>query len=532
MKPNKRKPARFIFRDLARRINKLKKEKGAEWVKHLNEKDFNYLVALTDKEIPDGYVDVKFKDDEGHIKIFRVSKIDLKGRKTLEGYKGKKIDLRLTPQVVIKDITITDIKKPPGKLYSTKDKKQVTLFPNQFDNGQTFGISRGFSDKYKKLIEEITPETAEESYKRNKKVFRIKDSPLALRVIDEKNKIQTASQFYQALERIKSGKVLQTLLALWAYSNRQGNFFFRGIKLNKIMETVLKKPKSGYFGQRDRKEFSEAINHLRDFEIYLDQYITDTDDRGRKKTMIKRDFYKLIDLIGAVYAKRIKDVKDGQGNIIYKKGTADESVIVRIYGELLPRFNKGIMRGRLYSRGLLELDANKDETAILLGFKLLTRFDQIRQGKTGKDQVADNRLYIKVDRKTLIGWAGYTKSDATSKWIASQYLKKTLDKLVDVKCLRSYAPETITIDDALQITLYPHPIALKLPDRSGAYLPLYGKPSQSWDTLPLPQRKEAYIKWAIGIGKTPQQARSMWYYRLKKDQARQDRGDRTGQTGQ
>ena len=156
-------------------------------------------------------------------------------------------------------------------------------------------------------------------------------------------------QFYTALEKIKSGKVLQTLLALWSYSNRQGSFIFSGVRLSKIMETVLKKPKSGAYSQTEKRAFTEAVHRLRDFEIYLDQEITDTDDKGKRKKVIKRDFYRLIDLVGATYAKRKKDVLDPDtGEVTVAKGTADESVVIKLYGELLPKFNKGIMRGRLF----------------------------------------------------------------------------------------------------------------------------------------------------------------------------------------
>ncbi len=348
------------------------------------------------------------------------------------------------------------------KYYSADNAiKQQSLFSNLIDTERAFGISRELSDNLKRLTEEITPETAKESYKYTGKTFQKGD--LALRVIDDKQEIQTAEQFYNALDRIKSGKVLQTFIALWYYGNKQGRFVFSGTRLSKVMRTIFK-TKNGYFTQPQKRDFTEVIHRLRDFEIYLDQTITDTDDRGRKQKVIKRDFYKLIDLTGATYAKRKQDLIDAEtGKVIFKKGEADRSVIIKLFGELLPRFNKGIMRGRPYSIGLLELDANKDGRAILLGFKLLTRFDQLRQGARGQDLVSDNRLYIKLDRKTLIEWAGYTKTDLEDKWIANQYLIRTLNKLVEIKCLRDYEPKKLTTADDLKIMLYPSAIALKPP---------------------------------------------------------------------
>lgn len=357
--------------------------------------------------------------------------------------------------------------------------KQMTLFNNPIDIKRAFGMSREFTDNLKRLTDEITPEQAKESFKYDGKTFKGKKGDLALRVIDDKQEIQTAEQFYNALARIKSGKVLQTLLALWNYGNQQGSFVFSGTRLNKVMRTLLK-TKTGNYSQEQKRAFTEAIHRLRDFEIYLDQTITDTDEKGRKQKVIKRDFYKLIDLVGATYAKRNKDIKDPEtGRVIRAKGTADESVIIKIYGELLPKFNKGIMRGRLYSRGLLELDANKDERAILLGFKLLTRFDQLRQGAKGKDLVIDDNLYIKTDRKTLIEWADYTKTDLEDKWTANRYLERTLNRLKDINCLRDYEPKKLTTDDDLKITLYPSAIALKPPAKDDQTLKIEAPTDQT-----------------------------------------------------
>jgi len=342
-----------------------------------------------------------------------------------------------------------------------KETKQLQLFPNPINNDQAFAITREVADKLKGIMDEITPEAAEASYKYKGTTFEAEKKGLALRVKDGKQEIRTFEQFYDALSRIKNGKVLQTFLALWNYANMQGGFVFSGTRLTEIMRTVLK-TKTGYFSQSEKRDFTEAIYQLRDLEILLDQTITDTDARGRKQKVIKRDFYKLIDLKGATYAKRKRDVVDPKtGEVIYKKGTADDSVIIKLYGELSPGYNKGIMRGRLYSKGLLELDANKDERAIILGFKLSTRFDQLRMGKSGKDKVSDDKLFIRLDRKTLIEEAGYTKTDLEDKWLASQYLKKTLDKLVEVNCLRDYEPKDITTADDLKIILYPSEIALK-----------------------------------------------------------------------
>jgi len=343
----------------------------------------------------------------------------------------------------------------------TRESQQMSfrLFNNIINDKRAFGINRGFADNFKKIQDEITPERAKENFDRHGKTFKTKDNKTALSIIDEKEEILTAEQFYQSLEKIKRGKTLQTLLALWNYANEHGSFYFNGIRLNDLMKTVLKAPKTGYFDKLSKQRFTDAIHTLQNFTIYLDSNIRDTDDTGKKKRMVKREFYNLINLKGAVYGRVGKDIKNKSGEIVLKKGDVDDRVIVKIFGELLPSFNKGIMRGRLYSRGLLELDANKDERAILLGFKLLTRFDQLRMGAKGQDLVSDDKLYIKINRKTLIQWAGYEQTDSQDKWRANNYLIKILNKLVEVKCLRNFEPKELTTNDELQIYLYPHPLA-------------------------------------------------------------------------
>ena len=60
--------------------------------------------------------------------------------------------------------------------------------------------------------------------------------------------------------------------------------------------------------------------------------------------------------------------------------------------------------------------------------------------------------------------ADYKQTDETDKWVANQHLTKTLNKLIEIKCLRDYQPRKLTTKDDLQIILYPHPIAIKLPE--------------------------------------------------------------------
>lgn len=332
------------------------------------------------------------------------------------------------------------------------------LFSNPM-GGDTFGMSRRLADNFTRLQTEVTLDKVKAGYRYNGKTFTTGDGEkkLSLRITDTGQHITTAEDFHKALLKIKSGKTLQTLLALWAFANQQGDFRFNGTRLSEIMETVLKRPTTGYFNQKEKRDFTAVIHTLRDLEIWLDENVQEVDDRGKKKDMVRRDYYRLVDIKGAVYAK------DKEGNV-------DDSVIVKLYGELLPNFNKGIMRGRLYSRGLLWLDANKDERAILLGYKLQTRIDQIRQGKRGDtNAVSEEKLYIDTTRKQLIEWGDYTKTEQINPTEANKQLTNTLQKLIEANVLRDYTPKKITTDNSLRIRLWPHPLVetLGLPEGEG-----------------------------------------------------------------
>jgi hypothetical protein len=327
-----------------------------------------------------------------------------------------------------------------------------SLFSNPIEQEDVFGISRAFSDKYNSLTKEITPESVKYSFLTNGgRCFKDKNDKIGLRISKE---IKTAEQLYVELEKIKKGKIIKTLLGLWFHAKEIGSFVFRDVRLTELMTLVLKPDKNGYFSQEQKRDFTEAIYILRGFEIYLDNPVTEKDKNGKQKRMVKRDYFRLIDLTSAVYATK-------------RDGTADDSVIVKLNGELLPRFNKAIMRGRLYGIGLLELDANKDENALLLGFNLSTRFDQLRQGKKGKHSNYDDRLFIKMDRKKLIELTGYDKTDSANKAMASRCLEKTLNKLIQIKCIKNYSPCRIGTDDNIKISIQAFPLNPEMNDFLG-----------------------------------------------------------------
>ena len=347
----------------------------------------------------------------------------------------------------------------PNKLELIPAPKQPSLFPNEI-SFEHFGIVRALADEFNRAVKAITPERARESYRFTQNIFKFKegDKETSIRLIDKEKKIKDADQFSKELLKLKDAKTIKTLAGLSAYANQQGSFIFKGVRISDILELMnIKKPKAGYT-QGQRKELTAIINFLRDIEITLDHEIKDKDEKtGKVKSQVKREYFKFLELVGTTHAKRIKEVKDEQGNIIFKKGDIDDSVIIKLFGELLPKLNKGIMRGRLYNKGFLQLDANRDNRAILLGFWLQTRFDQLRHagGADKSKQKPESHIVIRIDRGELIERADYIETDKENKSRASGFLKNTLDKLIEVKILSRYEPKEITTDDSQFISLYP-----------------------------------------------------------------------------
>lgn len=313
---------------------------------------------------------------------------------------------------------------------------QGGLYPNLINPKEEFGVTREFADKFSQAINVINLETAQKNYSPTAVNPTIRDDKVAVR-LRQREQITNANDFYKAFSQLTSPNVIQTTLALWYYATSKGSFHFHGVRLSKIMETVLRN-KTGYFTQEQKRGFTKNIHTIRNFEIELNKPIIDKDDRGRKRKMIKREYVRLLDITGAIYAKK-------------ENGEVDDSVIVKLYGELLPNFNKGAIRARVYPKQILSLDANKDGTAIKLGYLFSTRFSQLQTDQR------DNEVVIRLKRKTLIKWAGYEQTDNKDKWTASKILTKSLNKLVKNKIIRQFNPNQIPTDDDAIICFYSYP---------------------------------------------------------------------------
>jgi hypothetical protein len=210
---------------------------------------------------------------------------------------------------------------------------------------------------------------------------------------------------------------LQHYCALWNYATKFLNSFrFSYVKIDDVLTTFLKKPEDGYFRKTTRENFTKSIRTLQKMKI-----------RVPVKTKGGKSSAQFINVPLLNFELSIEN----------KSG----SVMLSLIGELLGS-NKFNNRGRVFPEGIFSLDSRMEGERISLAFKLATRFDQL------------NHKPITWDRKKLIKHAGLEKSNATDKHNASLYLKKTLERLKEIKCILDYKEKNITNDDSQQITIY------------------------------------------------------------------------------
>ena len=344
--------------------------------------------------------------------------------------------------------------RPPGV--------QLTLFPNVIPEGR-FGIVAPFADRFKALADEITPESAAADYAASSRtgrapIFTAKgkgktgQDTWALQLTgagrpSQPIPIDTPDQAYSEIEKLRSPAVVKGVLTLWNCANERQSFSFRGTRLNDIMRAGGYKPSStGYYTQDQKREFTDTLYTLQNWRIYIDRDTKDTDDSGHRRDMVERRFFSLLEIERAIYAKR-------------RDGTTDDSVIVRLYGELLPRLNKALERGRPYPKTLLTLDARRDGGALLLGFKLSTRIDQLRQSNRAEP------LALNWTLEKLITFAGRANDYPHLKERIRRYrirraLAKDLAKLVAVGCIAGFDPERLPTDELDRVTIYAPSLAL------------------------------------------------------------------------
>ena len=322
-----------------------------------------------------------------------------------------------------------------------------TLFPN-LDPNQNLGLPRQFADNYaaamRYLIEGKNIIMKNYNYKPNVVKYKVgaRDVEIRLGLMenpDDDVRLHSFDVFYDRILRIRDAKIIQTLAALFDYAAQNGRWQFRNVSLNDVMKLVLKAPKNGHFSQPEKRKFTEVLIFLNQLQITLDTDIYEPEKGGKKSASKKvaRHYYRVLELEVSVHARG-------------RDGSVDESVILRFNGELLPRFNKGIAPARLYGRGLLHYDANKDRTTILLSFLIQTRLSQINQTRTSKTGLSP----CSIQRGQLVELAGYTEQPHTRAQINGK-LRKIFDKLIESGDIERYEPTPLPLNDNSAITFYP-----------------------------------------------------------------------------
>lgn len=316
------------------------------------------------------------------------------------------------------ELTAVELSATPTsaeKFFVGEEIRQQKLFANLPDNRADFAISQPIAYGISHTMKKLTPDTvnAVVRYKGLTTEEQKGKYGLKLQLATNFLKEKSEEELTKYLLKLKDGTTIQAYCSLWQYASRQGSTFFNSVKLDKIMETTLNRPKSGYFTQKMKREFTERLLLLGGVKIFVDP-------KGNKRGI--GGFINLLDVIGT----------------FNKKG----DVLLNLIGELAPSYNKQLLRGEPY-RAILKLDAQKDKNdRIVFLYYLQTRFNQ------------KHHAPITMTRQELIKWAGLTKRNNTSKWLASKSLKEALDRFIEIKGIKDYEPKEITNNDDLRITIY------------------------------------------------------------------------------
>jgi len=310
---------------------------------------------------------------------------------------------------------ITTILEPAVKKLEKAETKQGRIFANPLDERADFAISQPIAYGVNKTLKSLTPDTinAVVRYKGLTTEEQRGKYGLKLQLATNFLKEKSEEELTRYLLKLKDGTTIQALCSLWEYASKQGSTFFNGVKLDKIMETTLNRPKGGYFTQTMKREFTERLLLLGGVKIFVDP---------KKNNKGIGGFINLFDVMGT----------------FNKKG----DVLLNLIGELAPSYNKQLLRGEPY-KAILKLDAQKDKNdRIVFLYYLQTRFNQKRHAP------------ITMPRQELIKWAGLQKTEGANKTMATKRLGEALDRFIEIGGIKEYTPKEITNDNNLRITLY------------------------------------------------------------------------------
>ena len=305
--------------------------------------------------------------------------------------------------------------------------KEKTLFPNTIPSNN-FAISTVISDPHAKMLV-MDDEDFSESYENGKIVAitlgKNKRVVLGHKAIRPEYFMGTVQEFSDYITKWQDPRIIQHWCCCWNWACENKSFFFPYVPINDILATVYAPPKNGLFCMRDRRAFSKSLNFLHNATIEIPVIVETTTRGGKKKKEQAVKMFRLFDL-----------------NLAKKNKKGD--VYLKIAGQLLPGLNPGKFRGRLFPKGIFQLDPNpgRDINRISLAYRMCNRMDQI------------NGEPLEWSLDYIIRAAGLEASSLQNRSEACNKLTKTLRRLVEVKCLGSFEPEKISAKTE-SVTLYP-----------------------------------------------------------------------------
>ena len=318
------------------------------------------------------------------------------------------------------------------------------LFPNSkcINRSTQFGIPKVFADGFNRIIKGANKVQAIGQYTKNNKdrgqlakkdhSYKVNKSGKETELIIDSDKvaIKTAEQFAERLMEVRDARVLQTFCALWKWANTNETATFRDVSLSDIMRLILKESGECKFNKADRQKYSKALEFLASLAINVEtiaERVTRNGKPGKAQLVVKTGV-RLFD-IEAIYSV-MKEFQGLPKEELDKDLHFDRSVINRFSGELLPG-NAHLFKERasIYFGSILRLNGNQDRKAVLLGFNLQTRFNQLQ----------DKEKDVEIDRGFLVDLCDYNKTDQANPTEATKQIKKVLDKLIEAGIISNYS---------------------------------------------------------------------------------------------
>lgn len=298
------------------------------------------------------------------------------------------------------------------KKVKTIPTKETTLFPNPIPD-ETFAIPSKISDAQAQLLTLDTGDLAR-FYEAKGIVVYVNNKAVTFKnqTFEDDGYTGTCQEFVDVMGKWLEPRTLQHWCTLWNWCCENKSFLLPYIPINDILATVYTRPKDGQFKMRERKAFSASLNLFHNTNIEMPVIVEKSFPNGKKK---KEEAIKLIRLLNLDLAKR------------NKKG----DVYLKIAGEVLPGFNPGKYRGRIFPKGIFLLDANREGHRIPFAYRVCNRFDQMN----GAD------LHWSVE--DLITSAGLEATYRKNKCDGCNKLTRNLDRLVEVQCISGFEPQKI-----------------------------------------------------------------------------------------